>query len=166
MCRTAADQGVPEAQCALGVMYADGEGVEMSASTAAKWFRRAADQGNARAQYKLWCMYAKSIDVPRDDSLAMKWYHKAADQGNTNAKFQSIYDAGRNVWQPIMPLWRSGIARLQTGRERIHGAILGRCTNLARACQRMNARRRTDIARPQANTMAVLGRECYLGFGV
>jgi len=46
----AADQGNAEAQCCLGVMYYDGEGVPRNYGEALKWFRKSADQGNAHAQ--------------------------------------------------------------------------------------------------------------------
>ncbi len=51
--RRAADQGYAPAQYRLGLMYADGRGVQQSASEAEKWLRRAANQHYAPATVAL-----------------------------------------------------------------------------------------------------------------
>ena len=56
--RKAAEQGSDIAQCALGKMYASGEGVPQDYDQAAAWFQKAAEQGNAQAQTLLGSMYA------------------------------------------------------------------------------------------------------------
>lgn len=48
-----AQQGNPDAQNTLGVMYANGQGVPHDDPTAAAWLRRAAAGGNAAAQRNL-----------------------------------------------------------------------------------------------------------------
>ncbi len=48
-----AEQGDEYAQYSLGVMYANGRGVEQSDAQAVGWYRKAADQGGAKAQYNL-----------------------------------------------------------------------------------------------------------------
>lgn len=48
--RKAAEQGLPQAQGALGVCYRDGDGVEKDYALAAMWFRKAAEQGHATAE--------------------------------------------------------------------------------------------------------------------
>lgn len=50
MCRMAADQGDANAQCLLGLLYANGDGVPKDLQEAATWYRKAADQGDADAQ--------------------------------------------------------------------------------------------------------------------
>ena len=58
--RLAADQGYAAAQCNLGVMYANGQGIiNKDEAEAVKWYRLAADQGYALAQYNLGVMYAQ-----------------------------------------------------------------------------------------------------------
>ena len=56
--RVRAEAGDAEAQYALGVMYANGQGVPQDDTEAGRWYRLAADQGLAEAQYNLGVMYA------------------------------------------------------------------------------------------------------------
>ena len=51
--KSAAEHGNAEAQFKLGECYADGNGVEASASEAVKWYCKAAEQGHTEAQYQL-----------------------------------------------------------------------------------------------------------------
>ena len=46
----AAEQGLADAQCNLGVMYRYGQGVDQSDSQAMRWYAKAAAQGDERAQ--------------------------------------------------------------------------------------------------------------------
>jgi TPR repeat protein len=48
-----AEQGNPDAQCQLGLMYTNGEGVSLDGAGATRWLRSAAEQGNVTAQYML-----------------------------------------------------------------------------------------------------------------
>jgi TPR repeat protein len=84
--RTAAEQGDPDAQYALGVLYARGEGVPQDYREAARWYRKAADQGDAEAQYGLGNLYANGRGVARSYLTAAQWYREAAEQGNANAQ--------------------------------------------------------------------------------
>ncbi|MBF7728525.1 sel1 repeat family protein [Pseudomonas sp. N040] len=52
-----AEQGNPDAQFNLGLMYFNGTGVPQDDQAALKWFRLAADQGDAFAQFALGNMY-------------------------------------------------------------------------------------------------------------
>src|SRR5512135_1801276 len=61
-----AEQGLPEAQYNLGVMYRKGQGVPEDYVAAAKWWKKAAEQGYAPAQYRLGVMYRKGYGVPQD----------------------------------------------------------------------------------------------------
>ena len=51
--RKAAEQGLPEAQTALGDLYARGIGVAADPEAARAWYEKAAAQGHAPAQAKL-----------------------------------------------------------------------------------------------------------------
>lgn len=73
----AAEQGLPRAQCNLGVCYENGNGVEKNLEEAVKLYTKAANQGYARAQYYLALSYDKGEGVAKNDSEAMKWYLKA-----------------------------------------------------------------------------------------
>ena len=48
-----AEQGHAGAQCFLGVLYANGQGVPQDYQEAGQWYRRAAEQGDAAAQFHL-----------------------------------------------------------------------------------------------------------------
>jgi TPR repeat protein len=96
-----AEQGLPEAQVNLGLMYDKGQGVPQDYAEAMKWYRKAAEQGNAKAvkwyrkaaeqglpeaQFNLGLMYDKGQGVPQDYAEAVKWYRKAAEQGFAEAQ--------------------------------------------------------------------------------
>ena len=80
----AAEQGHAGAQCNLGVMYGNGEGVPQNDETAVKWYTLAAEQGNAVAQDKLDVMYAKGEGVIKNNVYAHMWGKIAASNGNEN----------------------------------------------------------------------------------
>lgn len=85
--RKAADHGLAEAQCELGVGYDIGHTVPRDDSMAASWLRKAADQGHIEAQYYLGVHYFNGDGVPQDDAEAALWFHKAADQGYSEALY-------------------------------------------------------------------------------
>ena len=71
--RLAAEQGVAGAQCRLGVMYADGQGVPRDDAEAVRWFRLAADQGDAEAQGGLGFAYGTGRGVEQDFATSYMW---------------------------------------------------------------------------------------------
>ena len=94
-----AKQGDAAAQTALGLMYANGEGVPEDAHQAEYWWRKAAVQGLAEAQFNLGNMYANGEGVPEDDIQAEYWWRKAAEQGFATAQFNlgNRYAKGEGV---------------------------------------------------------------------
>lgn len=68
-----AEQGSPDAQSYLGLLYATGRGVPQNYTEAAHWYLRAAEQGHATAQYFLGLLYDKGHGVERDVVEAHKW---------------------------------------------------------------------------------------------
>ena len=85
--RKAADQGLAEAQFALGFGYANGQGgLAKDDVQAAFWYRKAADQGEAMAQNALCLMYDEGHGVPQNYALATYWYRRSAEQGNPTAQ--------------------------------------------------------------------------------
>ena len=78
--RVKADQGDAQAQCALGLKYDMGEGVEQDFTKAAAWYSKAANQGLAYAQCNLGSMYDEGVGVKQCYDTAVQWYKKAADQ--------------------------------------------------------------------------------------
>lgn len=95
--RPLAEQGTPEAQAHLGLMYELGKGVDIDFSEAFKWYRSAAEKGIAWAQTNLGLAYANGRGVEKNDKEAVKWYRRAALQGKARAQelLASMYDQGR-----------------------------------------------------------------------
>ena len=81
-----AEAGESGAQYNLGVMYANGEGVEQDDAEAVKWYRCAVEQGNTNAYASLGWMYDNGLGVVQDYTEAVKWYHRAAEQGHAVAQ--------------------------------------------------------------------------------
>jgi len=86
--RPLAEQGDPEAQFNLGLLYLDGHGVPQSSAEAANWFRRAAEQDYAAAQHNLGAMYGSGQGVKRDYVQAYKWLNICAAKGNSGCATQ------------------------------------------------------------------------------
>ena len=80
--RPLAEQGDPEPQYNMGLLYLDGKGVPQNPTEAANWFRRAAEQGYEKAQHNLGAMYGSGQGVKRDYIQAYKWLNICAAQGN------------------------------------------------------------------------------------
>jgi TPR repeat protein len=75
--KSAADAGQAEAQFDLGVLYAQGLGVQRDLTEATKWYRKAANQGNAEAEFALGQMYSRGWGVPNDEADAVRWFQMA-----------------------------------------------------------------------------------------
>ena len=92
--QSAAQEGDTTAMNNIGVMYANGRGVDQDYDEAIIWFSEAARQGNATAQNNLcivynhlgW-MYAKGVGVDQDYGQAFDWFTKAAEQGHAEAQY-------------------------------------------------------------------------------
>ncbi len=99
--RKAAEQGYAHAQCNLGFLYENGQGVPQNHKTAIEWYRRAAEQGNINAQFNLANLYYTGKGVPQNYELAVEWYRKAAEQGDSEAQFNlgNSYYKGEGVPQ-------------------------------------------------------------------
>ena len=89
--QNAAEQGDAKAQCDLGVMYFEGQGVAQDYAEACKWYRKAAEQGYALAQYNLGIMYYEGKGVALDYAEAYFWFNLAARNGDEDyAKARDI----------------------------------------------------------------------------
>ena len=75
--KAGADQGIPEAEFYLGVMYARGIGVEQDISEAMRLYQLAAAQGNAQAQFRLGVRYAQGWGVQQNMAEASRWLQMA-----------------------------------------------------------------------------------------
>ena len=144
--RARAEQGDAEAQSDLGVMYANGLGVQEDDAEAVRWLRLAAGQGYAAAQFTLGLWYDHGVGgVPQDDIEAVRWYRLAADQGDAGAQsnLAIMYENGKGVPQDYVQahIWYSLAASRMAGGHRQH-VVDGR----DRAAGQMNP---TQIAEAQ-----------------
>jgi TPR repeat protein len=87
-----------DAQFNLGVMLANGKGVEQDLELALVWYQRAAEAGHVLAQYNLGSMYARGRGVDRDERRALEWYRMAAEQGAASAQFNGG-DVRQRPWR-------------------------------------------------------------------
>lgn len=85
--RKAAESGNPEAQFRLGVLYGNGEGVELDHDKAMGWFKQAARQGHESALITMAWMYANGAGVAVDEQKARELYLMAADHGSAKAQY-------------------------------------------------------------------------------
>ncbi len=84
--RSLAEQGDPDGQVGLAVMYAGGLGVVQDHVQAAHWYRLAAEQGVATAQFELGYLYYRGSGVEQDYAQAAVWIERAARQGDREAQ--------------------------------------------------------------------------------
>lgn len=75
----------PYAQYYLGIMYANGQGVEKDLSAAGRWFKSAAEQGLPQAQFRLGDIYAQGQGVTRNLGSAYAWFSVASQAGHSQA---------------------------------------------------------------------------------
>lgn len=81
----AADMGVADGACGLGVMYETGKGVAINYQKAMQLYLEAAHEGHSGAMYNLGLMYEKGLGVVPNNLEAMEWYKKGAKAGSTSA---------------------------------------------------------------------------------
>ena len=73
----AAEQGFPDAQYKIGLIFASGQSVPRDFRKAAIWFAKAAEQGKVEAQCALARLYMWGCGVPQDSVEAYKWFSVA-----------------------------------------------------------------------------------------
>ena len=84
--RKLAEEGRPEAQAALGMMYVLASGIDKDEQEGRFWVSQAARQGYAPAQRQLADLYVGGIGVEKDPLEAAAWYQLAAGQGDGQAR--------------------------------------------------------------------------------
>ena len=107
---TPAQQGDPEAQYNVGLLYLQGRGVEQNDREALKWFTYAGEQGLADAQYNAGVLFYTGKGVYPDYNSAIDWWTLAAEQGHANAQnnlaimYAFAYGTGRDSARAL-ELW-------------------------------------------------------------
>jgi TPR repeat protein len=81
--RKAAEQGLAEAQCNLGM-----DGIFGDKTEGTEWIRKAAQHGSAPAQTQLGVYYYRGVGVPKNTAEGAKWLLKAAEQGYAEGQSQ------------------------------------------------------------------------------
>ena len=85
--KLAAEQGHPEAQFKLGLIYDDVQPpFSQDLEQAVKWYILAGNQGKVKAQSKLGEMYKTGRGVSQNYVAAIKWYTMAAYQGDISSQ--------------------------------------------------------------------------------
>ena len=84
--RKAADGGLADAQCQMGLFYMIGIGVDLDEDKAVEWLNKAAAQNHAQAQYNLGIYYAKFSDK-ESVRLAVKWLKEAVKGDYADAQY-------------------------------------------------------------------------------
>ena len=97
----AAEQGNPQAQHMLAIMYQNGLGVVQSDMAAYKWMRDSAEQDYALAQHGIGFMYLEGECIVKNGAKAAEWFTKAADQGlqGSMTTLAMMYQQGKGVEQ-------------------------------------------------------------------
>ena len=75
------DSGIAEGCYNLGVLYADGQGVNQDYQKAAQLYQKACDGGDAEGCYNLGLLYGNGQGVRQNFSTAKQYYGKACDLG-------------------------------------------------------------------------------------
>jgi hypothetical protein len=83
-----AEQGVSEAQLALGYLYYVGQGLQQNHAMAARWFSAAAGQGEPAAMYNLAWLYETGEGVQVNAAKRANWLRKSAEAGYPLAQYE------------------------------------------------------------------------------
>jgi TPR repeat protein len=94
-----AQQGDPDAQHRMAIMYQNGLGVAPNPEMAFDWMQKAAEQGHALAQHGIGFMYMEGDCTDKDIPKAIHWFEKAAEQGlaGSATTLAMIYEQGNGV---------------------------------------------------------------------
>ena len=95
----AGEAGYAPSMVDLGLMYYNGEGVQVDPVKAAMWYKRAADLGNSSGMVNLGFLHQQGKGVEQDDVAAVNLYRRAADDGNPAGihNLASMYESGRGL---------------------------------------------------------------------
>jgi TPR repeat protein len=95
----ASEAGHAPSMVDLGLMFYNGEGVQVDLNKAAMWYKRAADLGDSSGMVNLGYLHQQGKGVEQDDVAAVNLYRRAADAGNAAGihNLASMYESGRGL---------------------------------------------------------------------
>ncbi len=98
-----AEEGNPDAQYLVGIMFSNGLGVPVDFEKAGKWFLKSATQGDVGAQYLTGVFLASGKGFSKDLNRASHWFKEAARQGYPDAQSRlgEWYADGKGVKQNL-----------------------------------------------------------------
>ena len=104
----AAEQGNAEAQCQLGLLYAQGLGVAQDVGQAAEWYQRASAKAHPKAQFNLAFLCAHGEGVEQDYIQAYMWYRLSTLYGYAQAQINLDFIAKKMTEAEIeKALWKA-----------------------------------------------------------
>jgi TPR repeat protein len=127
-----AKQGNPNAMNNLGLMYANGLGVDVDLAAARRWYEEAAGKGSLSAVNNLGAMYETGQGVPQNYEEAATRYATAVKYGLSDAQYNlgALYESGKGLPKdPLQAyLWYSlaaiqGDADAAVARDRVGATI-------------------------------------------
>ncbi|CAF3779137.1 unnamed protein product [Rotaria socialis] len=99
------NNGVAEAEHALGVRYAEGVVVNKNLGIAACWYQRAFKHGNVQSGNSLALLYENGSGVILDLDKAEQIFEQAAEQGDSNAMYNLATLLTRRAKLPMAKVW-------------------------------------------------------------
>ncbi len=148
--RKAAVQGYAPAQCALGMAYYTGEGVQQDYSEAVTWYRKAVEQGDVEAQCGLGYAYYNGHGATKDYAEAANLFRKAAEQGEAEAQFMLAvaYRKGHGVTKDEIESekWVHRAAEQRYGQAQIAVREIKTLKMLKMAAERGSAKTARELA--------------------
>jgi TPR repeat protein len=82
-----AEDGNPQAQYGLAILYKEGWGTDKDVHKAIDYYQKAAKLGHLRAMFDLGMFYQTGQLVTQDYTKAVKWYEQAAKRGYSAAMY-------------------------------------------------------------------------------
>jgi TPR repeat protein len=157
----AALQGNPHAQCAVGICYAHGLGVQQNDEQAVHWYQQAASRGSAQAQCNLGVSYEIGRK-PLGKSMqeANRWYRRSAMRDFADAQYNLglSYQRGRELPQDdeIANRWfaraaKQGMAGAQCSLGFSYERGRGVAQDFAKAAELYSAAAKSGDAQAQQN---------------
>lgn len=98
--RKAAEAGHPGAMYQLGILHAQGYGVEKSVPECIRWHRAAAEAGYADAMYDLGWRHSRGLGLPLDHAEKFRWWQRATEAGHPVAPHEIALAHGRGEGTP------------------------------------------------------------------